>query len=460
MRGTQLADLTGPTPSGIDEALDVVAGFDGVLAHGLGRLGEDPAAALAALSGAVAGTPLRDRVAEAVEKVVAGSVAEEHLVALAAARAAVLGAVHDALLARLDAALDHTRAGWEGPPGATGEADPALTACRAWLTEVAVAGWRGVDHDVVSAAAGALPGLLAQPRLRRLAVLFDGLVAELRAGSPVARMQRVPVRRWADLWTRALLLCQGSAAPGGAPVSGRFLALGVEIHEHGTAAQIQVHGVLESGDAPVRLVRTGVTLSKVDTITGPGLWRLLRGYPVLTGALAQHRAVEVTGLTLSVSGDLGWREDGVALAEPVDPFATARVQLRGAAAPAVPPLDRHPVRIAEPVLLEGYRAEPDGSAVQLDGHTLPVALDRLPSCGPLTPALVAGSSACLGLVRWDGGRWLLQPLAVQATVKKRTVAVHNGDWAAGITDPKIAKTDTAGDAVAVLRERAGRLLRR
>ena len=42
-----------------------------------------------------------------------------------------------------------------------------------------------------------------------------------------------------------------------------------------------------------------------------------------------------------------------------------------------------------------------------------------------------------------------------------TITAHNGDWAAGITDPKVAKADAAaGDAVAVLRERAGRLLRK
>jgi hypothetical protein len=131
----------------------------------------------------------------------------------------------------------------------------------------------------------------------------------------------------------------------------------------------------------------------------------------------------------------------------------------------VPPLDRHPVRIAEPVLAEGYSTVvSDGGAavtLELGGNILAVDLDRLPTCGPLTPELVAASSACLGLLRWDGGDWRLQPLAVQATVKRRPVAVHNGDWALGPTDPKVVKAEAkASDTVAVLRERAGRLLRR
>ncbi|NED55361.1 hypothetical protein G3I24_31290, partial [Micromonospora aurantiaca] len=127
------------------------------------------------------------------------------------------------------------------------------------------------------------------------------------------------------------------------------------------------------------------------------------------------------------------------------------------------PLLRHPAAIAEPVLVEGYTVRDDDGApaLDLDGRLLRLATGRLPAAGPLTPALVAASTACLGLLRWDDGRWLLQPLAVRATVRKQTVEAHNGDWACGVTDPKTAKAEAkAGDAVAVLRERAGRLLRR
>jgi hypothetical protein len=87
-------------------------------------------------------------------------------------------------------------------------------------------------------------------------------------------------------------------------------------------------------------------------------------------------------------------------------------------------------------------------------------LRRLPVCGPLTPELVRTSQSCLGLLRWDG-RWSLQPIAVRATAKRKPVEVHTGDWALGPTDPKVVKAEArAGDAVAVLRERSGRLLRR
>ncbi|NUP65593.1 MAG: hypothetical protein HOW71_25865, partial [Nonomuraea sp.] len=401
-------------------------------------------------------------------------------------RAALFGAVHDALLTRLDHALGRTRAEWPPTPPATaltadgadgtggvdgaagvggGVPENVLAGCRVWLRELAITGWRGVDHDLVSGADQAIEALLAVPRLRGLAVLLDGLAAELRASSPVATMDRLPARRWADLWTRGLLLAR-SGPWNGAPraVSGRLLILGADVHEHATVVRVQVHGVLEEPGGQTRLARTSVAAAKVDTIVGPSVWRLFGGHPVLLGALAEHRAVEIDGMPLLPGGDLVWHDDRARAGEEADPFATARVQLAGALAPAVPPLDRHPVRIAEPVLVEGYtadRQDEGGLAFVLGGNRIAVDVDRLPASCPLTPELVAASSACVGLVRWDGGRWLLQPLAVRATVKKKPVTAHNGDWATGPTDPKVVKAEAkAGDVVAVLRERAGRLLRK
>ncbi|MDG4786619.1 hypothetical protein O7626_11870 [Micromonospora sp. WMMD1102] len=470
MLPTQLAGL-GPAGTGIDEALDLVGGFDDGFTHGFARLGEQPRAALTALADALAATPLADRVREAVEKVVAGSLADEHLTALAGGRAALLGAVHDALLARLDAALGRSRADWPAPAPA-GSAPPApenvLAGCRSWLRELAIAGWRGVDHDLVASSAQTLDAALAVPSLRRLAVLLDGMAAELRGSVPVATMDRLPARRWADLWSRALLLAQPGGWPAGPAadtVSGRLLPLGADVHEHGTAVQVQVHAVLEpAGSAPPRLVRASVSAAKVETIVGPAVWQLLAGHPVLLGALARRQAVVVTDLPLLPGGDLLWRDDQARPGEPADPFATARLRLPEAVAPAVPPLDRHPVRIAEPVLVEGYStatAEDGGLTLELDGQSLPVDVSRLPGCAPLTPQLVARSTACLGLLRWDAGRWRLQPLAVRYTVKRAAAEAHTGDWALGPTDPKVVKAEArSGDAVGVLRERAGRLLRR
>jgi hypothetical protein len=453
------ADALRAHPTGFDETFALIDGLDDALVHGLARLDEERVAALEALAAAFTGSPLAERTADSIGKIVAGSVTDEHLAVLAGARAALTGALHDALLTPLDEALGRVREPWPVPaaPPSSGQL-PA--GGRSWLRELAIAGWRGVDHELAGGGAQAVQALLAEPSGRRAAVLLDGFGAELRSAAPVATLDRVPVRRWADLWSRAVLLTQDAfPVTEAAPVDGRFLLLGVDLHEHPTVFRAQAHGLLETPGGEVRLVRAGVAAAKVDTISGPSAWRMLTAFPVFREALAAKRAVEISGMPLTAAGDLLWDEARAVPGETVDPFAVARVRLGGVTVAATAPLDRHPAVIAEPVLLEGYTAGEESFELA-GGVTLAVDTARLPEAGPLTPALVGASTACIGLLRWDG-RWAVQPLAVQSVVRKKPVVAHTGDWALGPTDAKAAKAEAAaGTAVDVLRERAGRLLRK
>ncbi|WP_329275127.1 hypothetical protein [Streptomyces sp. NBC_00691] len=462
-------DLFTDPVDGLDEALSAVDAFDRVLVSGLLRPRPDQADGLAALATAVAGSPLAALVAEAADKAAAGAAGEDHLVALAAARTALMGSVHDALTERV---ADIT-----GRPGAERSAPDAvadepganvLAAARAWLCDLARAGWQGIDHDLVAGAAPVVSAMLPDPRLRRQATLLDGFAAELAASCPGATLDRVPVRRWADLWTRALLLTLPGAArtPAPATATGRLLPLGVDVQEHATAVQAQVHAVFEPADGTEpRLVRAAVSAPKPDTVVGAGLWQLLRPRMSLLAAVGEGRAMELDGMPVTDEGDLLWDDERARTGEPADPFGTARVALATAADPVTAPLDRHPARIAVPVLLEGYAVEHGGEGdgrltFSLAGHRLAVDTDRVPTAGPLTPEAVAASGACLGLLRWDAGEFVLQPLAVETTVRKKTVAVHAGAWAGGTADKAGARAEKAAtDTVAVLRERAGKLLR-
>jgi len=453
-----LADALRAHPVGLDEAFALVDGLDDALVHGLARLDDDRAAALDALVAAFSATPLAERVTDAIGKIISGTVSDEHLAVLAGCRVALLGAAYDALLGGLDAALGRAR---EPFPAAAASTDAGhLTAgSRSWLRELAIAGWRGVDHELAAGGSPAVQALLAEPTRRRLAVLLDGFAAELRAAAPVATLPRVPVRRWADLWARSLILSQDDLpAEPSAPVDGRLLILGADLHEHPTVFRCQVHGLLETAGG-VRLVRTSVAAAKVDTISGASAWRMLSAFPKLLAGLAEHRSLDVAQMTLTAGGDLIWDESRASAGEPADPFASARVLLAGAVAASASPLDRHPAALAEPVLLEGYSATAE--AVDLGGCVIGLDAGRLPAAGPLTAELVAASTACIGLLRFDGGRWAVQPVAVQATVRKKAVVAHTGDWALGPTEAKAAKAEAAaGTAVEVLRERAGRLLRK
>jgi hypothetical protein len=466
------ADLLAETIDGIDEALAAVDAFDQVLTAGLLRPQPAQAAGLARLAGAVTGTPLAARVAEAAEKAAAGVASEDHLVALAAARTALLGSVHDALMTQVTEATgrpgggDYPASEQAGQGTSARQAANVLTAARSWLSDLARGGWRGLDTGVVSESAPVVSAMLAEPARRRLATLLDGFAAELAASCPGATLERVPARRWADLWSRGMLLTVPGAAgaPATGTVTGRLLPLGIDLTEHPTAAQAQVHAVLEPADGGgPRLVRATVSVPKPDTVIGAGVWQLLRPRMSLLAAVSQGRSMDLADMPVTAEGDLIWSDEHARLGEPAAPFATARVALPTATAVATAPLDRHPARIAVPVFLEGYAARQDDDALvfTVTGRPVAVDTDRIPVAGPLTPEAVAASGACIGLLRWDAGSFSVQPLAVETTVKKKAVAVQAGGWAGGTTDTAGVKAEKAAtDATSVLRERAGRLLRK
>lgn len=461
------ADLLAGPVEGLDEALEAVDAFDRALLTGLLRPQPAGAAGPTRLAEAVLGTPLAAGVAEAAAKAAAGAAGEDHFVALAAARTALLGSVHDALLSRVDEATGRQR-GADAVPVAAGQPTAnLLTAARAWLSDLARCGWQGLDHEVVSGAAEVVSAMLPDPSLRRLATLLDGFAAELAASCPGASLERFPLRRWADLWSRGMLLTVPGAAV--APVTGtadgRLLPLGIDVTEHATAAQAQVHAVFEpaDGSAP-RLVRASVSVPKPDTVVGAGIWQLMRPHMSLLAAAGEGRSMDLTGMPVTAEGDLVWSDEHARPGEPAEAFATARVALPTATAPVTAPLDRHPARIAVPVFLEGYTTRTDDEGrltFTVAGLDLVVDTERIPAAGPLTPEAVAKSGACIALIRWDAGSFGVQPLAVETTVRKKVTAVHAGAWAGGTTDKAGARAEKAAtDAAKVLSERAGRLLRK
>ncbi|MEU1369942.1 hypothetical protein ABZ454_27940 [Streptomyces sp. NPDC005803] len=464
--GVMRTDLLLETVPGLDEALAAVDSFDRALVDGLLRPRPDRAADLAGFAHAVAGTPLAARVAEAAGRTAEGSAGEDDFVALAAARTALLGSVHDALMSRVGEATGRPCGVADAPLPESRPTVNLHTAARSWLADLARAGWQGMDHDLVAGAAPVVSAMLPEPSLRRLATLLDGFAAELAASCPGAALERVPARRWADLWSRAMLLTLPGAAATHATdtATGRLLPLGVDLHEHATAVQAQVHAVFEpaDGSAP-RLVRAGIAAPKPDTVVGAGIWQLLRPHMSLLAAVGEGRSMELTAMPVTGEGDLIWSDAHARTGGAADAFVTARVALPVATDAVTAPLDRHPARIAVPVFLEGYAVRQDDDALTFTvaGHPLAVDTDRIPAAGPLTPEAVAGSGACIALLRWDAGSYRLQPLAVETTVRKKAVALHAGGWAGGTTDKAGVRAEKAAtDAVAVLRERAGRLLRK
>jgi hypothetical protein len=465
-------------PEGVAHAAGLVAGLDEAFSVGFGRLGAEQLKALDALGRTFAGTPLARPVAEALASVRRSEFVEQHFVALAAARASLQGAQHDALSAQAARAL--VREASPAPPARAPEGQaPAshhevwLESARQWLMEIAIAGLLQLGPEALLPFAATLENLQSERALVRPAALLTGLFNELVAALPIGSMTDPPVLRWIDLWSRAMILAaKPPPAPLGESVTGELSILGVDMRSHANFASAVAYGFLseagKSGAAP-RLVRATVSSFKVDVLTGSEVWGLFKvPARTLLAGMAKRAALKVQGMTLLSTGDLIWDDKKAEVGGAASAMAAAEQWLApGAASTAILPaqaaLDRHPAQIAEPVLLTGYRgvarSVSGGGAPELvlaTGSVLPIATERAVSTLDFGPDEIAFSQKIMGLLRFNAGRWALQPLALAMGGKKPEVLFAGARGAAAAAGGEAGGRDSA---LGTLRERAGKLLR-
>lgn len=462
-------------PEGVKHAAGLITGLDEAFAVGFGRLGPEQIRALDAVGKTFTGTPLARPVSEALAAVRRSEFMEKHFVAIAAARAALQGAQHDALSAQVSTALGRPVSA--EPPAITTDAqaqashhDVWLESARQWLMEIALAGFLQLGPETLLPFTATLEKLQAERAMVRPSALLTGLFNELVASLPIAAMPSVPVFRWVDLWSRAMVLAAKSPAPPrDESVSGELTVIGVDMRQHANFASAVAYGLLheagKNGAAP-RLVRASVSAYKVDVLTGTEVWGLFKApaRTLLTG-IAKRSTLKLQGMPLLSTGDLAWDDKRAEVGGAVDAAAEAAKWLTpGAASAAIRPsyaaADRHPALIAEPVFLEGYRAvsrsASAGGAAELtlaSGATLPVAAERSADTVDFSNDDVGKSQKLVGLLRFDAGRWALQPLALVLAGKSPQVL------SAG---QKGAAAAAGGDSstLGTLRERASKLLRK
>jgi hypothetical protein len=448
-------------PEAVQHATEAVAGLDNCFLVGFGRLGPEQHQALQSFGRIGAGTPLEGPVGAAVAALTRNEFVDKHFAALAAARAAVQGAQYDALRAHAAAALGRPlgKPGVETaavPPQASGPLGTWLESTRHWLMELAIAGFRQLEPQALAPFTATLEHLQGEAQASRVAALLTGFLGELLGAMPVAALPHAPIYRWVDLWTRAMIgALRAPVALTGAKVAGRLTVLGVDLHHHGSFVSFDAYALLEQADS-ARLVRITQSSYKVDVVLREEMWQCFSmNIDPLIRAIAQRVALKVDGMTLLPTGDLLW--DGKAtVGKPVDAMGLAERLLAAGAkdapeAPTVAPADRHPVQIADPIYLTNYQVQKgEPPTLQFaDGAELPLAVARISPASELQAAAAAESKAMLGLLRFDGGGWSVQPLAVVGA----KAAEYTGSGVYEYVGKK------KGATLAVLQERASRLLR-
>lgn len=455
-----LADLAAP-PVAVADAADLIDRLDQAFSGGFARLGEAHLDALDALQRAFAGTPLAPALSAAVEGITRSEFLDRHFLVLAAARAALQGAQHDALVAQASAALGRPAPKLEAVPAGGGQAAPPqhgvwLESARHWLMELALAGFGNLGTDTLLPFQATLDPIESDGRLPRHATLLGGFLDELLSVFPAQGTPAIPLFRWADLWSRAMVLSAAAPPPAATrPATGELRLLGADLRQHDTFATLVAFGVLREPGKEPRLVRATVSAFKVDVIQGEELGALFDDAGgKLLDALAGFRALSITDMPLAATNDLHWHDGKAKLGAPFDAMAEAAAALGAAPEhrPCLEPADRHPALIEELVYLAGYDVAGDELTLALGGAALPIAHDRWPETDDLGPADLKGSAALVGLLRFDGGRWSLQPLAVNKK-KPPLRAVGSSLGAARGKKSKLG-------ALPTLKERASKLLRK
>jgi hypothetical protein len=459
-------EILNKLPNGESAALSLINEFDQCFLVGFANLERPHQETLNALVRVFTGTPLEQPLVDTGAAIERHEFVERHFSVLAAARAAMLGSLFDTLQQQVRGALGRA----EVPDAAfVSIAESELTqvptphqvwleSIRHWLMEIALMGYARLDGTTLLPFMATLEQIQAEPLLIRQAAVLTGFFNELISQVPVAESSSIPTYRWTDLWMQAMIGAMPyTAARAPKQVSGILELLGLDLRHHANLVSFTAYGVLTNLEQ-VQQVKITLSAYKVDAIAGDEIWLLFPNATSLLDAFAENQALHLSNIPLLSTGDLLWQGDGQVgrkynLMEKAAQLFSPNVDNVPAGC-LVHPAWRHPIQIADPVFLKDYTIIQDLGKISLswkDKGVLPIATERISLFSEIAVEDLAKSTQLFGLLRFDAGRWAVQPLAV--TVKGKTI--FTGQSAA-----KIMKKPPNKNTVSILQERASRLLRK
>ena len=452
----QLGLLT-EEPAGFADANAILTAVDSALAIGFSRLTEDLRGGLEQIADAFAPTPLGPALRDGLERLSRSEFPAQAFVALAAARGALTGAMHDALADQAQAALGYILSQQPEPLAApAGEYANLLAACQQWLGELAVTGFRNVEEAQLGPFSATLERLQTasgeasdglSPALAGLAALLTGFADELAREAQKIERENLFARRFGDLWAHAMIVAQNPLQPPPfATIDGVLHPCGVDRRGHHAFVNATLYGLLVADDAPetARMVRLSFASWKVSVLTGEDEWRLFGAISErVLEALQTGASLRLEGAELAANGDLRLTR-APDLGEPAAPLDLPQ-PWRGFA--AIPAARRHPIHFMQLVRLDEVSVS--GGEVGSGSVRLALAEGRGDAFDWDEKAL-SQARDMIGLLRYDAGRFALQPLLIDIKGK--------GHIRAG-QSLKARLSKSKNDALDILKERASRLLR-
>jgi len=450
-------------PPGTQAALDLINDFDQCFLTGFANLEYPQQQSLSIWQQVFAETPLQQPLSDSCKAIQANEFLERYFAILAVVRAAMQGMLFDTLQQQVSTLLGRTQSEQITIADQSGELPAHLSvwleSVRHWLMEIALVGYTRLESATLVPFLATLEQIQGEPLLIRQSALLTGFFNELIGLVPVADTNTIPLYRWVDLWSQAMIVSlQPIPLPQPQIVSGNLEILGMDLRHHANLVSFTIYGLL-SYDAEIRLVKITQSTYKVDVISHEQIWLLFPDSTSLLEAYSKNQVLHLDDIPLLPTGDLIWQDQKAKMGKKYDLMARA-AEFFGenphhSFIPClIPPSDRHPIQLAEPIFLDNYKIVPQDDQLVLswkDGDSLAIATQRISPLSEITQEVLTNSSQIFGLLRFDAGYWAIQPLTV--TVKGK--AIFTGQNAA-----KIRKSPPKTNVVGILQERASRLLRK
>lgn len=448
---------------GTQAALDLINDFDQCFLTGFANLEYPQQQSLSIWQQVFAETPLQQPLNDSCRAIQANEFLERYFAILAVVRAAMQGMLFDTLQQQVSNLLGRTQLEQINIEDKSGELPAHLSvwleSVRHWLMEIALVGYARLESATLVPFLATLEQIQGEPLLIRQSALLTGFFNELMGLVPIADTNTIPLYRWVDLWSQAMIVSL-QPIPLLRPqiVSGNLEILGMDLRHHANLVSFTIYGLL-SYDAEIRLVKITQSTYKVDVISQEQIWLLFPNAISLLEAYSKNQVLHLDDIPLLPTGDLIWQDQKAKMGKKYDLMARA-AEFFGKNPPhsfipcLIPPSDRHPIQLAEPIFLDNYKIVPQDDQLVLnwkDGNSLAIATQRISPLSEITQEVLTNSSQIFGLLRFDAGSWAVQPLTV--TVKGK--AIFTGQNAA-----KIRKSPPKTNVVGILQERASRLLRK
>lgn len=462
-------------PDGLIATEKLIADFDDCFLVGFANLESQGEQTLESLKRIFSGTPLENKLNEAITSILSNEFLDTHFITLAAVRASLQGCIFDTLKIQVMEAL-----GRKVTPETASQMNEiettefpqhlqSLTAgVRHWLMEIALVGYSRLETSAIVPFSTSLEKIQEDPLLTRQSALLTGFFNELMKEIPAEDSSKIPIYRWVDLWTSAMIgtlsLPQDLSTPSSTAnqivkVSGELELLGLDIGLHHNLINLVFYGILEGNNLKnnfKQMVRVNFSAYKVDVIKNNDIWLLFPQVLPLLSAMSKGDALMINNMPLLPTGDILWTGEATfgnvysLMKKAVENFA---IGADGITIFSTKATDKHPILIAEPVFLDNYKIVEDGNNLKLiwqDEGELRIASERLSSLSEITTEVIKQSNQIFGLLRFDAGHWAIQPLSI--LVKGKIIITVNLTSVQG-------KNSSKSNTLTILQERASRLLR-